>query len=241
MSDLTIYINTHKNYQWITKNKNVYKIVCNTNDDITNTDLDVYRSDNKNDIDNIYDILSDELKNIYWIHNNLKTTTKYIGFCHYRRLFPFLDNIPNLDDIFKTYDCIAGEVLNTNIFKQFVSCHSFQVWGSMLSIFDACFKDYMKTVIKLMNNDYDLPFCCMIIIPTKDFDKLYNFIVKFIKIFFKTNNIKNKEDINTFINKAGISKTNQPHRIIGFVIERLIVIFCLHNYSKIYKQQHIKI
>ena len=40
-------------------------------------------------------------------YKNGEMSSKYIGFIHYRRIFTFRDNIPDLDKIFSHYDVIA--------------------------------------------------------------------------------------------------------------------------------------
>ena len=51
---------------------------------------------------------------VYNLYKSGQMSSKYVGINHYRRYFYFLDNIPDMDEIFKDYDII----LNTKyIFK----------------------------------------------------------------------------------------------------------------------------
>jgi hypothetical protein len=48
-----------------------------------------------------------ELSGMYWVWKNYKSFGKYIGFNHYRRYFSFMDDIEQVDTIFKTHNIIT--------------------------------------------------------------------------------------------------------------------------------------
>ena len=65
---------------------------------------------------------------IYYIwkkYNKKKISSKYIGFVHYRRVFKFKNNIPELDKIFTQYDIILNKrtKFNIKIKTQFAKTH----------------------------------------------------------------------------------------------------------------------
>lgn len=102
MNNLDIFICAHKLFEKRVFNES-YKILSVGK----NTELygnDIIRDDdgiNCSEMNNFYS----ELSGYYWIWKNY-SIKDYIGFCHYRRYFDFMDNIPNVDEIFKEYDII---------------------------------------------------------------------------------------------------------------------------------------
>lgn len=241
--DLTIFVNTHTDYDFKVKNKKYYKIVCNNDSKIT-SDLDILRANSDNDKLNIYNILSDDFTHIYWLHNNVKIKSKYIGFCMYRKYFEWFDNIPNnLNEIFKEYDVIHFCSLKNKGFQQYKRGHCEYDILSLLSCVHKLYPDYDETIIKFFNMN-DLYFAQLMIIPTKDFDKLYDFVFNCIKYFCEVNNFKSKDDIIKHINtefkiSSEIMRKYQS-RMIGYLCERLVCLFIMKNYKKVLKLKHIE-
>ena len=88
MNNITIYICAHKDYNDIGINNQCYKLISDKNIK-NNSSLEFIKSDGF--LDNR---MWSELTQIYyvWKHENL---TDNIGFCHYRRYFNFMNDIPD--------------------------------------------------------------------------------------------------------------------------------------------------
>ncbi len=241
--DLTIFINTHVDYDFKVKNKKYYKVVCNTDSEIT-TDLDILRANDKNDKLKIYNILSDDFTHIYWLHNNVRVKSKYIGFCMYRKYFEWFDNIPaDLNKLFKDHDIIHFCSVRDNGFRQYKRAHNEFDIISLLSCVHKLYPDYDETIKKFFNNS-DLYFAQLMIIPSRDFDKLYNFVFNTIKYFCDINNFKSKDDIVKHIDEEFETSNkytkNMQSRLIGYLCERLVCLFIMKNYKNPLKLKHVE-
>ena len=74
--------------------------------------LEVIYCDKDNKLKDM-DLAYGEMSKLYYIYNLYKTgkmSSKYIGLNHYRRYFSFLDDIPDMDNIFKEYDLITADL-----------------------------------------------------------------------------------------------------------------------------------
>lgn len=51
---------------------------------------------------------------------------EYVGFCAYRKYFSFMDDVPDMDDIFRRYDAVAATpvVVRPNVREQYAQCHN---------------------------------------------------------------------------------------------------------------------
>ena len=107
---LNLYIITHKDFNNYITNPN-YKILCDDYYQLKNNyTLNVINTKNNNELFEKRIGYSEGSK-IYYIWKQYKNNlikSKYVGFNHYRRIFNFGNNIPNLDKIFKKYDIILN-------------------------------------------------------------------------------------------------------------------------------------
>ena len=155
---LNIFIATHKDFQNYRYNP-VYKIIANDPSQLKNKyNLEVIYCDLHNeikDMDNAYAEMS-RIYHIYNLYKNGKMSSKYIGFNHYRRYFPFLDNIPDLDEIFLNYDIIVGFMLDMNekslrdIYCYFHICKNYD---EMINVIKDIKPEYYKTAIEVAKNN----------------------------------------------------------------------------------------
>ena len=103
-NNLDIFICTNKNFNIYPKNK-AYKIIT-TDDFYTDIPLEIIKCDsNKDSILKKEHGYSEGARYHYvWKNYELKD---YVGTAHYRRYFEFMDNIPDLDDVFSKSEIIV--------------------------------------------------------------------------------------------------------------------------------------
>ena len=89
MSDnLKIYVCCHKDYEDVGINNNNYKLISNK-DIQNNTSLELIKTDKVLD-----DRMWSELSCIYYIWKHPELQSDWIGICHYRRYFDFMNYTP---------------------------------------------------------------------------------------------------------------------------------------------------
>jgi hypothetical protein len=105
---INIYIATHKDFVNILSSP-VYKILCDEKSILKQVyNLSIIET-NKDNILFPKRRGYSECSKIYSIWKLYKKgilESKYVGINHYRRIFPFKNNIPDLEEIFKNYDVI---------------------------------------------------------------------------------------------------------------------------------------
>ena len=101
-------------YLWDDVNKDVKIYVC------THTDFDcpvvspLYevvdaRNINNDNYNGLHGSFYSELMTYKWLADN-KELPHYVGFCHYRKYFSFMDSAPDIPDVIKKFGCITTKV-----------------------------------------------------------------------------------------------------------------------------------
>ena len=238
---LNLYIVTHKDFQ-NKINNSYYKIICDTKDQLKNKyQLEVIESYKNNEL---YPKKRGycEGSKIYYIWKNYKLkniTSRYVGFNHYRRIFHFQNEIPNLDKIFNRYDVIINKEvdINNTIIKQFSDGHFGTLIDETLEIIKNKFSEYYSTAINTLNKT-TLSFCNIFIMKKKDFIKYGEFVFGILIEFDKRHNLTNDNDILNFIQKEinKLGKNNYDlyyqSRQEGFMLERISNIFNNYHFKK---------
>ena len=180
-----------------------------------------------------------EMEKIYYIYQlYLKDniSSKYIGFNHYRRYFNFTDNIPDLDEIFKSYDIILTAPINTTLGMKLQYCrfHICKLYDEILDIIKEIKPEYYKTAIETSEQNI-VYICNLFIMKKKDFLKYCKFMFDILFEFDKRHNFKNDNDILNFTNKIynNTYYAKLQARLEGYLSERISNIFFFHNFKRI--------
>ena len=88
---------------------------------------------------------------MYYIWNLYKSgniSSKYVGFFHYKRIFNFKNNIPDLDTIFKKYDgmVMTHYYFSKNNYRQYVDNHIAIYFDEALNILREKFPEYIPVL-----------------------------------------------------------------------------------------------
>ena len=226
--NIKIFICTHKDFEPPVKDK-AYSVV-NSNDirDLTVLPLD----------DGFYS----ELYHIKYVVDNIKLP-KYIGFCHYRRYFSFLDRIPDMDEEFKISDCLVAKPIESEhtVMKMYELFHNKEDLEIIGDIIKRYYKNYCEAYQNFTNGNIMVP-CNMFIMKRKDFKEYCNFVFgvldKYLKIVGTDIDKRiedNKEKYLKNIAIQGFEQNMTPEyqrRIGGFLGERLTNIFLMKKFKK---------
>lgn len=224
--NLDIFICTHKDFDTVVTNS-VYKV------------LDSREIKKEYKIFGVLDdVIMSEWLHFFYVYENMNLKN-YVGFCHYRRYYDFLDDVPNVDEIFETYDIItrAPISLSVNIETQYKLCHNVDDLYVLGDILKEKYIEYYETYENLLKSNKMIP-CNMFIMKTEDFKKFMDFNKEIIKEFLWrvginfVDRIKNNE--NKYIKSYAPNNTYKYQiRLLTYVLERLTNIYILKNFKNI--------
>jgi hypothetical protein len=162
----------------------------------------------------------------------------YVGICHYRRYYNFLDDIPNVEDILKEYDLIIRKpiIIPTTIKNQYKYCHNIEDLDILGDILKEQFKDYYDTYEFFLNSKMLIP-CNMFIMKKQDFLNFMKMVKEVVKEFFWRVGVDLEKRIRD--NESKYLKHFEPNntytyqiRLLTYVLERFTNIYILKNFTK---------
>lgn len=238
-NNVDIFVETHKNFNCPVTN-GIYKIIKNHDVEITNTNLQILSDDSGDNIHGRDDNFS-EMTMHYWLWKNYDIKD-YIGICHYRRYFDFMDDVPNFDELFKEYDIILPKQIKspfTNA-QQYAIYHNIFDLDVISKIIKDLFPKYYDSHIETLCINCSIHPCNMFITKKETFNDMMNFVFAICFEFENRMNLHNSNDYINHINKnkSLYLKDFYPNntvqyqaRILGFISERLLEIY--YNYNKL--------
>lgn len=229
-NNLDIFICTHKDFEPPVKNP-CYKVV------------------------NAKDINNDTAENglpgsfyseflIYFDIAKRKDLKDYIGFCHYRKYFSFMNNVPNMNDLFKTCDIVTVNrvTFSKTIKQQYAACHNVDDLEIVENIIREKFPEYADAADYTFNRCNQMFQCNMFIMRKNDFLDYVNFVKSILDEYLNVVGMNIKQRI--LDNKQKYLKSFSPnsevwyqYRIGGYLGERLTNVFIYGNRERF---KHIK-
>lgn len=105
-NDVDIFIYSHIPFKPLVSNP-VYKILTNSHENF-DTHMPLFRDYEGEDNISDKNVMYNEYSGFYWLWKNYPLK-KYIGLNHYRRYYEWLDNVPNIDQLFKYFNIILNK------------------------------------------------------------------------------------------------------------------------------------
>lgn len=202
---LDLFICTHKEFNNPTTS-NIYKILGLGKDCKLPYNNVFY--DNTGDNISYLNSYYCELTGYYWIWKNYKLKD-YIGFCHYRRYWEFLNNFNIIKEYLIDYDIIVPHPYKQNTYEQYKSAHNIEDLDLVIDILknDYNITDNIINEFKISESFYSTN---MFITSKELFCEYCEFL---FSILDKFNNIKHINNIDDVYN---IIKLNKTKYIKGF-------------------------
>lgn len=218
-NSLKIYIGTYKDFTPVISNP-AYEVL----------DARKYRSEK--------DILDDRFYSEIFMMTFIQPNTKYIGFCHYRKYFEFLDNIPDMDKIFENHDVITLKpmTLRYPICKHYSLCHNGDDLELIKNIIYNDYPEYKADFDAFMMTSTFFP-CNMFIMKASDFQEYIKFVKGVLDKYIELVGTDIRQRI--IDNKDKYLKTFSPnntidyqYRIGGYLAERLTNVFIMRHFRR---------
>ena len=238
---LNIYISTHKDFV-NNLTSPIYKILCDEKSELKQEYNLTIIETNKNNILYPKRVGYSEGSKIYYIWKLYKEgnlNSKYVGFIHYRRIFPFKNNIPDLDEIFKNYDAIIKSrfVYEVTVREHFNEHHIGHFLNESLEIIREKFPEYYQYALNFLEKKY-ANFCNIFIMKKEDFIKWGEFVFGVLIEFDRRYNLTTDKDIRKLIIKEASNKPldiNFQRRLQAYLSERISNFFYERHFKKIYE------
>jgi len=222
---LDIFICTHKDFESPLKNP-CYKII------------------NAKNINN--DMAENGLKGSFYseilTYKHLAEAGKlkeYVGFCHYRKLWAFLDDIPNVNQILSEFGCIIANPLTLvcSVKEQYATYHNIEDLYIVGGIIADKYPEYAPAWHEFINGRMLIPYN-MFIMKREDFKEYIKFIfdildeyINIVGLDFEKRIMNNKD---VYLKDFSPNDTFEyQYRIGGYLAERLTNLFLLTHYTRL--------
>lgn len=225
--NLKIFICTHKDVE-PPVNSRVYQIIDNRDNKI---------KEHKGLGDEFYsEILT------YYNVAEYEDLPPYVGFCHYRRYFSFLDNVPNMNEAFKDADAIVIKPIQFggDVRGQYAFYHNIEDLEIVENIVKEKYSDYYNAMEHFLNGN-SMFIYNMFIMRRDDFKEYVKFIKGVLDEYIDVvgNDIdsrvmNNQDKYFKHIAEMPQNDTLDYQRRIGaFLAERLTNVFFFRHFKRV--------
>ena len=241
---LTIYICTHKDFPDKINNRTYYKILCDRTDQLRNKySLDIITTDKDNELYPKNRGYS-ECSKIYYIWKQFKNgniTSEYVGFNHYRRIFTFKNNIPNLTEIFNKHDAIlhSGYDLKATIREHYNKYHFPNFLNDVIEIIKQNFTNYYEIALKSLERK-KMNKCNIFLMKSEKFVEYGEFLFGVLMEFDRRHNLKNDDDLKRFVLQEFSKTQNNGMRNNNVDYQSRVEAFLSERISQIFYDYHFK-
>lgn len=234
LNNISIFIGTQKTFTPAVKN-DAYKIIVGNHEIENNSNLELIKCENNFKLD---DRFYSELYMLYYVAKNIDLS-EYVGFCHYRRYFSFLDDIPDMNNIFSEYDAICSKplMLNINIKEHYDNFHNIEDLYIIGGIIADKYPSYCNAWHNFINGNILIPYN-MFIMKREDFKEYIDFIFsildEYLKIVGTDINKRIYDNYEKYIKDFYPNNSVEyQYRIGGYAAERLSNLFMMYKFKKI--------
>ena len=179
---------------------------------------------------------------IWKLYKEGKLSSKYVGLFHYRRVFPFKNDIPELDKIFENYDIIVKRkyIFKVSTWEQYNQCHLVHFLDESVNIIREKYPEYYPYAKKFLAKNW-ANYCNIFIMRQEHFIKWGEFVYGVLLEFDRRYNLTTDKDIENLIRKERINNINveSQSRLEGYLMERISNIFYDRFFDKRYEMETV--
>lgn len=181
MQNLKIYICCHKDYEDVGITNSCYSLISDK-DIKNNSSLNLVKSDGM--LDNR---LWSELSHIYYVWKHPELQVDWIGFCHYRRYFDFMNDIPEL-----TKPIFVTALVNPlNNFMSYFINHNAMDLMQLVVLTKKIKPEYCEAMLRMCDSHRYYPYN-MFILPKDMFNDMCELIFGLLIKYDQAIHVENK-------------------------------------------------
>ena len=177
-----------------------------------------------------------EATGLYFLWKNHPRDLKYIGVCQYRRRLSFPEYFI-FDEVFKEYDAIAAEPIRLpGVRRQYADCHS----GKDMMVLEETIRQicpsYSADFDNYINRGTTLYYSNGMVMRASDFDKYCEWLFRILFKFIENNGWVSMNEVENSVwyeihngHRNGARGLRYQEQICGFLSERLLTLWLLHN------------
>ena len=230
MQNLKIYVCCHKDYRDVGITNPCYRLISDK--DIKNeSSLELVKSDGF--LDNR---LWSELSHIYYVWKHPELQADWVGFCHYRRYFDFMNDIPEITKP------VVAEKLTTpfnNFMAYFINHNAIDLIQAIMTT-KKVQPEYTEAMVRMCDSHMYFPYN-MFIFPKEMFNRLCEFLFGVLTKYDRQIEVNNSYE-NMLMHLGNyrelylerIVKQDMPNndykyqaRLYGFLSERMLTAFVI--------------
>lgn len=171
-----------------------------------------------------------EFRDMYYVWKNKLATAEYIGFVQYRRCFSFINDIPDLNELFKSYDAVLMQKTDCVLspYNCYCSYHPKKYIQKIENIIHSDFPEYIDAFNHAMHDTHFIYFHSMFIIKNKDFYQMFDFLFKIMDKFIEEFSISSFESL--------LDNDYYMSKIPAITLEYIINVYYDKQFKNVYEQ-----
>lgn len=164
---------------------------------------------------------------------------EYVGFCAYRKYFSFMDNVPDMDQLFREYDAVATTPLRFGygVREQYARCHNVQDLDIVGGIIRRDYPDFFQSYDRSLRL-HELYACNMFIVRREDFKWMMKMVFDILDKYLEVVGYGIEERIKAYPQKYHLGRPRTgvvayQYRIGGFIGERIVNALLRYRFKNI--------
>ena len=238
--DIDIFVNTFRENDKILVSNKIYKLISSSKFLVSPDEIDTTKGDSLTLLKNA---AYSDLNSKYWVWKNWPLK-KYVGFVHYRKYFTFMDNVPDFDEVFQTYDIAVPYFFrygSWTIREQYEVCHNVKNLDLFTDLFEEKYHD--KSFRKYLSTSHLLVPLNMFIMKAEDYRNWCTLLFDVADLFNEHEGLTDEKSyidyahdhFEDFQMHGRLSKRSETaeyqSRMIGYMAERLFSWYVFENYK----------
>ena len=164
---------------------------------------------------------------------------EYVGFCGYRKYFSFMDDIPDMDEVFRNYDAVAATpmVVKPDVRGQYAHCHNVKDLDIVTDIVRKDYPNFFPAFMDALSQPL-LYACNMFIVKRADFLWMIKVVFDILDQYIAVVGTGIEDRIRAYpedyhLGRPKTGTVGYQYRIGGFLGERIVNALLRYRFERI--------